>query len=256
MSKTFVLETGDKTQVIRLAMYSGAKVREIREAKGWSQEDLAKAVGISQTAIQKIEDGRTERSKFIFDIARKLEVPIEALERDGTVAPKVETLFARVRGKVSNIAPAGRGNVSSPVYQRFPRTGIPILGRAAGGPNGRFIMNGEQVGTTFCPTSLEGVDGAYAAYVFGTSMVPRYFPGETVWVNPYLPVAQNDFVIAQLRGEHDGDPLDAYVKQFVSRNGKELVLRQLNPAEGEDELMIFPESLVFSVHKIVFAGQS
>ncbi|WP_448954694.1 helix-turn-helix domain-containing protein [Labrys neptuniae] len=237
-------------------MISGSNVRRLRMEKGWSQSDLAKAVGISQTAIQKIEDGRTEQSKFIFNIARALGVPLEELEHPGPIVPKLEAAYERVQAQARVASGARRGNASSPRYQRFPKGKIPILGRAAAGANGRFIMNGEQVGTTFCPSILEGVDGAYATYVFGTSMVKRYYPGETVWVNPYLPVAQDNFVVAQIRGENDDDPLDAYVKQFVSRNSKELVLRQFNPPEGEDEFMRFPESKVFSVHKIVFSGES
>ena len=36
-------------------METGEKIRVGREARGWSQADLAKRVGISQPAINKIE---------------------------------------------------------------------------------------------------------------------------------------------------------------------------------------------------------
>ena len=246
MSNTFVVETKTSSSPITSVMLSGDQVRILRERKGWSQEDLAKAIGVSQAAIQKIESGDTKRSKYLTDIADALEVPWEATNKGITeTALKVAQAYGYQ---------PPRPNASPPVYQRLPAGRLPILGRAAGGSSGRFLMNGERVGTTFMPSSLEGVDGAYAVYVHGTSMETRYFNGEVVWINPYLPVAQNDFVVAQLAPMQDGEPLDAYVKQFVSRNSRELVLRQLNPPEGEDELMRFPEARVFSVHKIIMGG--
>jgi ribosome-binding protein aMBF1 (putative translation factor) len=41
-------------------VYFGKKVRELREAKGWSQEDLAKAVSMVQTKLPAIEQGRRD----------------------------------------------------------------------------------------------------------------------------------------------------------------------------------------------------
>lgn len=141
-----------------------------------------------------------------------------------------------------------------PIYQEFSGERIPLLGQVAGGPNGRFILNGEQIGRVFAPPQLVGVKGAYAVYVYGDSMEPRYFAGEVVWLHPYTPVRQGDFVVAQVGGDVEADGLEGYVKQFVSRTGSGLTLRQLNPPEGEEELLRFPEQRVFSVHKIVFSG--
>jgi len=147
-------------------------------------------------------------------------------------------------------------NATRPEFQAFahgPR--IPVYGHAAAGNNGRFIMNGQRVADTFCPPDLMGVDGAYAVYVHGNSMEPKFEAGETVWINPHQPVRQGDYVVAQiLEGdEDDGSPPSAYVKRYVSR-GKDLVLYQFNPPEGETNEMRFPERRVISVHRIVFAS--
>ena len=41
----------------------GEMIRELRELKGWSQLDLARECGISQTNISAIENGRVEIGK-------------------------------------------------------------------------------------------------------------------------------------------------------------------------------------------------
>lgn len=126
------------------------------------------------------------------------------------------------------------------------------MGQSVGGPNGRFILNGQTIDRLFCPPNLVGVQGAYGVRVYGTSMEPRYFAGETVWINPHEPVRSNDFVVVQLVSPDESGDRESYIKQFVSRSSKALRLRQLNPDEGETELLEFPADHVFAVHKIVF----
>jgi phage repressor protein C with HTH and peptisase S24 domain len=142
-----------------------------------------------------------------------------------------------------------------PQYQRFNGDhSIPVLGQTSAGPNGRFILNGTEIARVFCPPGLEGVEGAYAVLVYGTSMEPRFKAGETVWINPHLPVRQGDDVIAQIlvAGSESDDEVESYIKEFRSKSAKELKLIQHNPDEGEDKNLTFSADRVFSVHKIVF----
>ncbi|WP_084368891.1 S24 family peptidase [Rhizobium sp. RU36D] len=139
-----------------------------------------------------------------------------------------------------------------PRYQSFDRTSsVPLLGQAATGPNGMFVLNGAEVGRLFTPPMLEGVAGAYGVRVFGTSMVPRYVAGETVWINPHEPVRQGDDVVVQILTDVENER-QSYIKQFVSQSSKVTRLLQHNPEEGEEKELIFPTDRVFSVHKIVF----
>tara|TARA_Y100000768_G_C23984627_1_gene687985 strand:- start:2743 stop:3003 length:261 start_codon:yes stop_codon:yes gene_type:complete len=46
-----------------ISMTPGEMVRELRELKGWSQLDLARETGISQTNISAIENGRVQLGK-------------------------------------------------------------------------------------------------------------------------------------------------------------------------------------------------
>lgn len=126
---------------------------------------------------------------------------------------------------------------------------VPAYGHAAGGRDGQFPFNGNRVADLAAPPSLIGVRDAYAVYVAGTSMIPRYNPGEAVFINPRLPVRAGDYVVAQIAGL-EGEPPDAYVKQFQSKDARYLRLKQLNPKKE----LKFPVQRVVSVHRIVMGG--
>lgn len=130
-----------------------------------------------------------------------------------------------------------------------PGASIPVYGQAVGGPDGRFVFNGAKIDDVLAPPMLRGVRDAYAVYVAGKSMEPRYRAGETAYVHPHLPVRQGDFVIVQIRGEEEEDPA-GYVKEFVSMDDRRLKLKQLNPKKTLE----FPRKRVISVHRIVLAG--
>jgi phage repressor protein C with HTH and peptisase S24 domain len=214
------------------------RLKSAREAMGWSQPELADRVGMSQQGIAAIESGSSRRPQKIREIARAVQVT-----------------EAWLLGETEESAPAQPAANASlpPTFNRFPDDAVPVFGRAEGGADGRFILNGQRIGTVFCPPALAGVEGAYAVYVYGESMVPKFEPGELVWLHPYVPVKRGDYVVAQVFGNDEADPLRGFVKQFVSRNSAELVLRQLNPPDGEDELIRIPADQVFSVHKVLFS---
>jgi phage repressor protein C with HTH and peptisase S24 domain len=100
---------------------------------------------------------------------------------------------------------------------------------------------------------LEGVEGAYAVRVYGTSMEPRYFAGQTVWLNPHEPVRQGDDVVVQILTDEENGR-ESYIKRFVSQSSKVTRLYQYNPEEEEAHELEFETDKVFSVHKIVFSA--
>jgi phage repressor protein C with HTH and peptisase S24 domain len=128
-------------------------------------------------------------------------------------------------------------------------TWIPVYGHAVGGKDGEFILNGNQVTEVLAPASLSSVADAYAVYVVGNSMEPRYFAGECVYVNPRLPISRGAFVVAQIAGGEDGVP-HAYIKRFVSQDARRLRLEQYNPKK----YLEFPAAKVVSVHRIIMSG--
>lgn len=127
---------------------------------------------------------------------------------------------------------------------------IPLYGTAVGGIYGQFELNGNRLDNVLAPASLLGVKDAYAVRVSGESMEPRYFDGETVFVNPHRRPMKGDYVVAQIQLEEAGLKL-AYVKRFVRWNNERLVLSQHNP----EEELVFDAKTVFSVHYILKNGE-
>lgn len=128
---------------------------------------------------------------------------------------------------------------------------LPVLGEAVGGSDGQYSFNGHILDYVACPPSLQNVPNAYAVYIDGESMWPRYKAGETVYVHPTKPSRRGDDVIVQIRPASEDMPPLGYVKEFVGWAGSDLVLRQYNP-EGE---IRFARDDVVSVHPIVLSGK-
>lgn len=219
-------------------------IREGLTRPGKTQRGLAAALGIDPSAVSRLLTGRRRlRADEIVAVAEYLGVrpPLEAFA--GPPRPRGRG----VPGMVENGASPLR---YSPATASGPRD-LPVLGVAVAGSDGLFVMNGEAQAHIERPSILAGVARAYAVYIADSSMEPRYFPGETAYINPALPPRNSDFVIVQLRPAVEGEAPKALCKRLVRRTPTTLVISQLNP-EREIE---FPLDQVESVHVIVLAGR-
>lgn len=114
-------------------MILGDKVKELRNAKGWSQTKLAKLVGISQPTIVAIEAGEQQTSKYSIKIADALGVNVREIDPDYIFGPISSQLDADVAGlafeaMVENLRPdltqTGRQGVAA-VFLDLARTVLP-----------------------------------------------------------------------------------------------------------------------------------
>lgn len=147
------------------------------------------------------------------------------------------------------LQPTPVANAGKRVQVSLGEVRIPAYGQAMAGADGSFVLNGTRVTDVVAPPSLAGVLGAYAVYISGESMEPRYYAGEAVFVNPRMPVRRGDFVVIQIKIDEHEAPL-GYVKRFVSMSDKTLVVEQFNPAKR----MEFKRDSVESVHRIIMGG--
>lgn len=127
-----------------------------------------------------------------------------------------------------------------------------VYGMAEGGQDGWNLFNGEIVQYIQRPENLRGAPAAYAVFIAGTSMIPRYEPGEIAHVHPGRPIMPGAYVLVQRRPVHDGDPPLAVVKRLVRRSGNKVTLAQLNPAKTFD----VPVGDIVSIHKIVGSSEA
>ena len=223
------------------------RLRLAREQAGFARaSDAARAMGIEEPTYLGHENGSRGLSRAAARYARFFGVSLDWL---------IDGRGVRLGG--GDGAPTGAPAASPAAPPRNAELGgparfgarIPAYGQAVGGRDGEFILNGNRIVDILAPPSLQGVPDAYAVYVVGDSMEPRYFAGEAVFVNPRLPVRRGDFVVAQIAVE-DGEPPHAYIKRFVAREARSLKLEQFNPKK----MLEFPMGRVISVHRIIMGG--
>lgn len=226
-----------------------ARLKWARERAGYAKaKDAVEAFGFTQSTYYGHENGdRAFDEKTAKRYAQAFNVPWAwLLGDDGGEAAITSPL--RVK---SPIAAQPNATESGPVNLLPQSNLVPVYGLAVGGDDGRFEFNGEVVDQVFRPPVLDNVAHAYAVFVSGESMEPRYFAGETAYVHPGKPVRKGHFVVVQIRGEEGGAPL-GYIKQFQAWTPTRLILRQFNP----DKEIDFPKEDVISVHRIVFSGET
>lgn len=226
------------------------RIRELRTAKGWSQQTLAEAVDpkTSQPQIDRLEKaGRNLTQDWMRRVSKALGVEMAEL-LPKTEGAKVEphkpaadndpeTVARRNHSASLNVPP------NEAALARPGRKDLPLRGSAGGMAQGEVIFMNDGGPETYVerPGILEGNPDAYAVYVHGTSMEPALRQGWVVWVDPKRPVSPGDDVVVQLKNDQ------AYIKTLLRRTGRALICRQYNP-EGDVE---YKPSEVKSIHLIV-----
>lgn len=128
---------------------------------------------------------------------------------------------------------------------------IPINGIAAAGDPDRLVMMDEIVDWAPTPSQLFGVEDGYGVYVHGTSMEPRYFQGELLYLHPHKPITKRDFCVIQI-GKESTVPEGAYIKKFISFDNGILKVGQYNPPL----VLEFPENEIVSIHLVVGSARA
>lgn len=221
---------------------TGKRIRVLREKLGISQQQLAEMVGgVSRGAVGNWELGRGIKFENLARIAKVLGVGVEWLSS----------------GKGEEPSPIEPSNVKPPLRRPPPdeqfiaHATVPAYGQAMGGDDGFFVLNGNKIADVLAPPSVSGVRDAYAVYVAGDSMEPRYEAGEVVFVNPNLPVRRGDYVVVQVQVDGEDVPR-GYIKRFLRMSDDGLVLQQFNPAKD----IRFNKAAVVSVHRVVASAES
>jgi len=214
------------------------RIRELREALGWSQTDLALKLvpKTSQPQIDRLEKAdRRLTVEWMDRLALALKVtPGELLSRHAQRGYSHAMVGGDAAAGSVTLAMGAQGALSGP-------RDLPILGYVKAGQDGFFITNGEVEGYAVRPDLLSGVKDAYAVYIHDKSMFPAFEPGHLAWVDPLRPVKPGDSIVIQLL---DGQ---AFIKRLKRRTERALICEQWNPS-GE---VRYDAAEIRSVHLVV-----
>lgn len=207
---------------------------------GLTPRQASLKAGLGTDGIRNVLRGRSKspRVETMKAIATALDCDLEWL--CGVDIPTAET--------GAMVMPADVRRETRPAMVALPQgRDLPVLGAARGGERAYFLSNGDLFEMTERPASLSGIDGAYAVYMVGESMEPRYHNGEVLYVHPFRPPERGKYVVVQLGPESGASDMEYLVKRYLGRAGGELVLEQYNP-RGE---LRFPLTRVRAIHRIV-----
>jgi phage repressor protein C with HTH and peptisase S24 domain len=186
------------------------------EKIGATQADLARQLGLAPSAVSRMMRGERQMKLLeAVQVAQFLGVSQDDVLRhageESTLPPPSE--------------PPRRGRPPRPA-SAFPASRqdqMPIKSAARGGGEQQMFLEDGPIGYTARPANLAGVRGAYAIYMVGDSMEPRYLAGWLLHVNPFKPPTRGRDVVVY-KTDHA-----VLIKQFVSWSDDTLVLHQFNP---------------------------
>jgi len=167
------------------------------------------------------------------------------------LAKILEVPEAQLRGGGPNAGVSGPARVGRALSQAASDK-IPVLGLGKAESAGLFPWSGEIIDYVSRPPQLVGATQAYGVYVDGSTMEPRYYAGELIYVHPGKPITLGAFVLVHVRPESEGEQPRAFMKRLVRRTANKVTFEHFNPPKEVD----FKASEILSMHKIVGSAES
>ncbi len=210
------------------------RIREWRHQRGWSQQQLAEGSGTTKAQINKLETGHRRLTvDWLTRLASALGVsPTDLLPpilSSSAKAAEVQSAPARPLGRMPPSAYVGR------VPVRAARGGL-------AGEAGQMMFTDDPLDYVPSPPWLALAAEAYAIYVVGHSMVPRYRPQQLLFIDPAIKPKANCGVVV-----YQPDSV-VLIKEFVRANAQIVRLREYQPQMREFEL---PQASIQALHVVV-----
>lgn len=158
-------------------MSFGKSVREERVRRGWSQQELARKVGSTQSTIDRIERGESARSRLAPALSAVLEIGIPVETADGKTLTKIY---------VDDVISSEYDKQSLEIFLTHSDT-IESFTVIRGGTLVESRLN-----------ILRGVKDAFGILISNYNMEPAYDAGDHAFVHPHLPLVRDcDVLIAK-----------------------------------------------------------
>jgi len=230
---------------------------------GKTGQGLANALGVNKARISEIIGGRRGvKADEVTTMAMYLEMTekevIASLAGRSTIPPGIgegphDPYTAAPYTAAAYLGPppsySAKSGLSAPPQGAFaPQTAevpapalmaldVPVYGTAVGGMDADFEMNGEVIDRVRRPPGITNARNAFALYVVGTSMEPRYDEGDLIFVHPGKPPVPGCDVVVELNAVDEFGRQKALLKTYRGKTPTKLLLAQFNP-EGPLELAL------------------
>lgn len=201
-------------------MSLGENVRKFRQEKGWSQDELARRIGVRQGTINAIEQGG--RTKYLAELAR---------------------VFGKT---VDELDPPAAGTVPLAPPSLYGVRDFPVYASAEGGP-GEVIRSTDPIDWVPRPAPAQTPE-AYCILISGESMYPEFRPGDSAIVNPKLPIIGGEVYVfyRELQGE-----ARATIKQLRRQSAEVWQVLQHNPPAGQKPEFNLPRREWQWAHRVI-----
>lgn len=256
LSQAFLTETTDAPACIVPRMSFGGHIRAARLAAGIkSQRELAEMLGVTRGAVANWEANQNmPDASHLLRMSQMLGVSVEELTGGETSTanvlaelPQPPPDIAAPRRQTKTRTSEATVVSAPPIHPIVLPQDVPVYGTAVGGVDSEFSFNGTVIDYVRRPPGLAHVEGAFAIYVTGDSMEPRYEPGELVYVNPSRPAAPGDDVLIEMAAPESGEPAPCYIKRLVRRHASRVECRQFNPPRDLE----YPTAAISQIHRIM-----
>jgi phage repressor protein C with HTH and peptisase S24 domain len=221
-------------------------IRRLRRARDLTMEQLADAVGTDASTINKLEKGKMRlNDRWLPALAKALGATIdEILESPGDTTVMAGMATRLETPPTWDVRPAP---VEVPRPAKMPND-VPVKGTAAGSHlRGAFQLEVDTiVDWVRRPPALMNATHAYALFVEGSSMEPRYQPGDLIFVHPDRPPRPGDTVVVQAQNSQH-DPIEATIGTLRRRTEKAVVIAKLNPSADVE----IRADTVKAIHKVL-----
>lgn len=249
----FCMDQWENPQMTDTKQTLRERLRQRLEFTGKSAHAVSKEIGANTGYVRDLLDP----AKTGIPSAARLQALAAAL---GTTT---DWLMGQVENPAQPISEVSFREV--PNGWRGPKTdGIPLLGTgycddlAVEGEDGGMLQvervqleMDHVIRMIHRPAALFAARDAYAIYFHGSSMEPRYFPGDIGIADPRRPPSPGDFVVVQLNDGTSDSVITVLVKRLVRQTSAFIELEQYNP---EQQFKI-PRRQVARMHRIFLPSE-
>ena len=201
------------------------RLARLLKERGLKMKPVSLAAGLGETAVTDIIRGKAKKPRM-----ETLTRIAEAIEVDPQVL---------IYGETNPEAKAARTRLHHTITQSSPQD-LPIYGDPNSLSGAFSLKRGHPIDFIARPSILANNTRAFACYVTGRDMEPRYYRGELLLIDPVRPFQVTDYVLIE---KNDGT---AFVRLLQDIGRESITVTQLNPEEDQQ----LPRDEVSHIYKI------